>query len=200
MKAKRTLILVSGIILAIGAFSSIILALVAIIGAQPIIDLFQSASRMEYQSLVDAGQMLLEDMIEALEWERMFYAIYVYTFGISSLITGVLSGVFGGLLIAHSRKSDEIVATKKALIITSLVYAILLGNIIVIVLLICALIQKCEQSIAKEVNVEPANIVEVQPTDETGVDHKIKQLNILKETGAITQEEYVKLLKRIWND
>ena len=135
------------------------------------------------------------------EFERFINAIFIYTLGISSLITGSINAVLGGLLIAHSRKSDEIVATKKALIIISLVYAILENNVVIMVLLICTLVQKTEfVSVKEDAHVEPTNIVEVNPIDESDTDYKIKQLNILKETGAITQEEYVKLLKRILND
>ncbi len=202
MKTKRTLTLVSGILLAIGAFSALLLAIIALIGARPLLNFLEEVSRTAYEELVNAGQMLVEDMQETLEFERLINAVVIYSFAISSLITGAINAVFGGLLIAHSRKSDEVVANKKALIITSLVYAILSSNIVVMVLLICALVQKTEYVSVQEqpTNTNPTEIVEVQSLDETSVDYKIKQLNILKETGAITKEEYVKLLKRILND
>lgn len=201
MKTKRTLTLVSGILLAVSAFSALIIALIALIGAKPLLDFVENMSREYYQQLVDAGQMLLEDLQDTLEFERLSNTIFIYTFGITLLFNGAISAVLGGLLIAHSRKSDEIVANKKALIITSLVYTILENNIVVMVLLICALVQKTDYVTVEKQSTENSNeTVDVQNVEETGVDYKIKQLNILKETGAVTQEEYVKLLKRILND
>ena len=244
MKAKRTLTLISGILLILLAVGAVVTAIGIFVLKGPVVEsltqIVYDMTMSEAQVLVDAGEMLLTDAIALAEETATIFQNTVGVFfipaAIGVLFGGVLHAVVGGLLIAHSRKSDEVVATKKAILVIGLIFAILTSNLLVMILLICALAKKVQyepaftppvsetvypvQPTAEPVvtPVQPVQEEVVTPVQETPaqpeveqvapvqnsapetVDEKIRQLKAMRDSGAITQDEYVELLKKVFNN
>lgn len=242
MKTKRTLSLVSGILLILLAVGAVIAAIAIFVLRAPVVEAVSSMvyelTMSEMLPLIEAGEVLEADAINAaLEaaaaFEQMVGIVFVPA-GIGVILGGVIHAVFGGLLVAHSRKSDEVVATKKTLLILSLIFSILTSNLLVMILLICALAKKVEVQqnnfetvapvnnapvapVAPVVNNTPVTPVASEPTvapvveevvaqpsaqdvvaSAGSVDEKVSKLKAMRDSGAISQDEYVELLKKLF--
>lgn len=235
MKTKRTLSLVSGILLILLAVGAIITAVAIFALKAPIVEaLEQIVNEMVTTELGYTGELTPEQIAEiekgVSEIMGMVGMIFI-PFGVGALLGGVIHAVFGGLLIAHSKKSDEIVATKKTLLILTLVFTIFTSNLLVMILIICALAKKVEveqngyEAVAPVNNttvnnapVTPATpVTPVAPVQETvvaqqpaqtsvqdvvssagSVDEKVSKLKAMRDSGAISQDEYVELLKKLF--
>lgn len=242
MKTKRTLSLVSGILLILLAVGAIITAVAIFALKAPIVEaLEQILNEMVATELGYTGELTPEQLAEiekgVSDIMGMVGMVFI-PFGAGALLGGVIHAVFGGLLIAHSRKSDEIVATKKTLLILTLVFSILTSNLLVMILIICALAKKVEVEqnnfetvapvnnapvapVAPVVNNTPVTPVASEPTvapvvepvvepvaaqpsaqdivaNAGSVDEKVSKLKAMRDSGAISQEEYVELLKKLF--
>lgn len=213
MKNKRSLILASGILFIISAVSYILLSLIVATSIDGIVQIIG----VELSELVEVGELTTEyvnyimNLINTLIWV-----------GVGILLAfAVVDMVLGILLVKHSKKNDEIVARKKGLVITSLVFSFICGGIVSAILLILALCTKVNLDENKQVvepvapavsngetkemsNMERELTQPKQPEQKTVVNdkyaEKIRKLQNLRDSGAITKEEYDKLLSQVFED
>ncbi len=235
MKTKRTLSLVSGILLILLAVGAVITAVAIFVLKAPIIDAFKEIiTETVTAELGYTGELTPEQLAEITDGVNAIMdpiGMLFIPLGVGALLGGVIHAIFGGLLIAHSRKSDEVVATKKTLLVLSLVFSILTSNLLVMILIICALAKKVEVEQNNFETVAPANsapvnntpvtpvapVVNNTPVQETvvaeqpaqtsvedvvagagSVDEKVSKLKAMRDSGAISQDEYVELLKKLF--
>ena len=211
MKNKRSLILASGILFIISAVSFVGTSFLVALSINPTISYLSN----EFYELAAVGEMNPEYIGQLLN----FIKIMLWCLVGVCIIFAVVDVVFGVLLIKHSKKSDEIVSKNKALIITSLVFAFICGGLISAILLIVALCIKEDVSVAKDEKLEDVSknssddlknkTSETTLNDSANAQNnivnekyavKIIRLKKLRDSGAITKEEYDKLLKQVFLD
>lgn len=211
MKNKRSLILASGILFIISAVSFVGTSFLVAFSIDPTISYLSN----EFYELAAVGEMNPEYIGQLLN----FIKIMLWCLVGVCIIFAVIDVVFGVLLIKHSKKSDEIVSKNKALIITSLVFAFICGGLISAILLIVALCIKEDAIVAKDEKLEDlskntSDDLKNQTSETTLNDSanaqnnivnekyavKIIRLKKLRDSGAITKEEYDKLLKQVFLD
>lgn len=203
MKQKRSEILTAGIFYILSAVTHIILAI--IIGCTIDSELIPEIEA-EFDELIAIGEMTQEVAVELLNLYYMIAQVIV----IFLAIIAIVDIVMGILLIKHSNASDEIVANKKALLITSLVLAFMFSGLVTVIMLILALCAKAETP-AVESTVVTGTVTNTETVSEETKDvqsdeinkkyeSKIKKLQALRDSGAISQDEYATLLKQIFKD
>lgn len=203
MRQKRSEILTGGIFYILSAVTHIFLAI--IIGCT-IDSVLIPEIEAEFDELIAIGELTQEGAVELLN----FYYLVAQVIVIFLAIIAIVDIVMGILLIKHSKASDDIVANKKALLITSLVLAFMFSGIVTVIMLILALCAKVETPVVESTmvsgtvtNAETAGeeTKDVQ-SDEINkkYESKIKKLQALRDSGAISQDEYAILLKQIFKD
>lgn len=203
MRQKRSEILTGGIFYILSAVTHIFLAI--IIGCT-IDSVLIPEIEAEFDELIAIGELTQEAAVELLN----FYYIIAQVIVIFLAIIAIVDIVMGILLIKHSKASDDIVANKKALLITSLVLAFMFSGIVTVIMLILALCAKVETPVVENTMVsgtvtntetvgeETKNV----QSDEINkkYESKIKKLQALRDSGAISRDEYATLLKQIFKD
>ena len=191
MKQKRALLLASGIIFVIIA---VLYAMIAL-AAMPNIDtVIMPIVKAELDELVLIGEIeLTENTLESIKSVINIMLIFMVVIAIVDMIIGVM-------LIRRSKESDKVILEKKNLVITAIVVSLFTSGLITTILLICALYKPVETSCAEAVmtNSTVENIEQKQVNDK--YETKIRRLQDLRDKGAITKEEYQKLLKQIFED
>ena len=191
MKQKRALLLASGIIFVIIA---VLYAMIAL-AAMPNIDtVIMPIVKAELDELVLIGEIELTDnTLESIKSVINVALIFMVVIAIVDMIIGVM-------LIRRSKESDKVILEKKNLVITAIVVSLFTSGLITTILLICALYKPVETSRAEAVmtNSTVENIEQKQVNDK--YETKIRRLQDLRDKGAITKEEYQKLLKQIFED
>lgn len=198
MKTKKTLILLSGIFFILAAVS---LLLTGILCVTYFNTTFLELIRFELEQLVYVGEMTsqyVESIMGLFHMLMWFLAIYSFVFCIVDIVLGVL-------LIKRSNASDEVLREGKGLLIASLIVSFLGGSLVTIILLIIALSikEKPENVVVKPENV-PYSVTDTVETKFNVVNEKyeskIRKLQTLRDSGAITKEEYEILLKQVFKD
>lgn len=203
MRQKRSEILTGGIFYILSAVTHIFLAIV--IGCT-IDSVLIPEIEAEFDELIAIGEMTQEVAVELLNLYYMIAQVIV----IFLAIIAIVDIVMGILLIKHSKASDEIVANKKALLITSLVLAFMFSGLVTVIMLILALCAKVETPVV-EGTVVAGTVTNTETVSEETKDvqsdeinkkyeSKIKKLQALRDSGAISQDEYATLLKQIFKD
>lgn len=211
MKNKKSLILASGILFIFSAVSFVGTSFLVALSINPTISYLSN----EFYELAAVGEMNPEYIGQLLN----FIKIMLWCLVGVCIIFAVVDVVFGVLLIKHSKKSDEIVLKNKALIITSLVFSFICGGLISAILLIMVLCIKEDAIVAKDEKLEDvsknsSDDLKNQTSETTLNDSANEQNNIvnekyavkiirlkkLRDSGAITKEEYDKLLKQVFLD
>ena len=191
MKQKRALLLASGIIFVIIA---VLYAMIAL-AAMPNIDtVIMPIVKAELDELVLIGEIeLTENTLESIKSVINVVLIFMVVIAIVDMIIGVM-------LIRRSKESDKVILEKKNLVITAIVVSLFTSGLITTILLICALYKPVETSRTEAVmtNSTVENIEQKQVNDKYEI--KIRRLQDLRDKGAITKEEYQKLLKQIFED
>ena len=191
MKQKRALLLASGIIFVIIA---VLYAMIAL-AAMPNIDtVIMPIVKAELDELVLIGEIeLTENTLESIKSVINVVLIFMVVIAIVDMIIGVM-------LIRRSKESDKVILEKKNLVITAIVVSLFTSGLITTILLICVLYKPVETSRAETVmtNSTVENIEQKQVNDK--YETKIRRLQDLRDKGAITKEEYQKLLKQIFED
>ena len=191
MKQKRALLLASGIIFVIIA---VLYAMIAL-AAMPNIDtVIMPIVKAELDELVLIGEIELTDnTLESIKSVINVALIFMVVIAIVDMIIGVM-------LIRRSKESDKVILEKKNLVITAIVVSLFTSGLITTILLICALYKPVETSRAEAVMTKSTveNIEQKQVNDK--YETKIRRLQDLRDKGAITKEEYQKLLKQIFED
>ena len=122
-------------------------------------------------------------------------------------VMAIVDLVLGISLIKHSKASDKILLGKRVLVITSIIVAFFTAGSIISILLIVAMSVKVEtiesQTESNVVN-NTATSTTIDNMDQTQINEKyeskIRRLQDLRDKGAITKEEYQKLLKQIFEE
>ena len=192
MKQKRGLLLASGIIFVIIAVMYMIIALAAI----PSIDsVIMPIVEAELDELVMIGEAeLAENTLESIKITINFVLIFIAIIAIVDMFIGVK-------LIRHSKESDSVILEKKNLVVAAIVVSIFTSSLIIAIMLIWSLNVKVdtrESSYVVIPNSTFENADQKQINDK--YEMKIRRLQDLRDKGAITKEEYQKLLKQIFED
>jgi hypothetical protein len=191
MKQKRALLLASGIIFVIIA---VLYAMIAL-AAMPNIDtVIMPIVKAELDELVLIGEIeLTENTLESIKSVINVVLIFMVVIAIVDMIIGVM-------LIRRSKESDKVILEKKSLVVTAIIVSVFTSGLITTILLVCALYKPVETLRAEAVmtNSTVENIEQKQVNDKYEI--KIRRLQDLRDKGAITKEEYQKLLKQIFED
>ena len=198
MKLKRGLLLASGIIFIVIAALYAIIAIVSV----PMFDtIILPLLEAELEELVMIGE-------EELANELRNYMDFMQNGAVVLLaVMAIVDLVLGILLIKHSKASDKILLEKRVLVITSIIVAFFTAGSIISILLIVAMSVKVEtietQTDSNVVN-NTATSTTIDNMDQTQINEKyeskIRRLQDLRDKGAITKEEYQKLLKQIFEE
>ena len=113
---------------------------------------------------------------------------------IVSLVFGLLSVVFGVYFIVISKKwSEEVFLTKKTqYIVLTIISFLLCGNFLTLIFLLLALYSKNGNATAQVAT----NNINEENENKKMLD-EIEKLKNLKDSGALTDEEYTELLSKI---
>lgn len=110
---------------------------------------------------------------------------------ITTLVFGFVSILFGVYFIVISKKWSEerFLAKKTQYIVMTIISFVLCGNILTLIFLLIALFNKKEQTV---------NVVSSSDEgDNKKMLDEIEKLKKLKDSGALTEEEYTELLSKI---
>lgn len=194
MIQKRRLALASGIIL---IFSALMYILLAVCGLS-----FNDAEaanelRVMLEELVLIGELAVEEVDTLIDAFKKFAVLIT----IICAVIAATNITLGVLLIRFSRAKDDIVRSKKALILTSAIVSIFTSGLLCAALLFIAYFTNTDRvvvDITQNVQTENANITQKDINEK--YETKIRRLQNLRDSGAITKEEYNKLLKQIFED
>ena len=194
MIQKRRLALASGIIL---IFSALMYILLAVFGLS-----FNDAEavnelRTMLEELVLIGELAVEEVDTLIDAFKKFAVLIT----IICAVIAATNITLGVLLIRFSRAKDDIVRSKKALILTSAIVSIFTSGLLCAALLFIAYYTNTDRvvvDITQNVQTENANITQKDINEK--YETKIRRLQNLRDSGAITKEEYNKLLKQIFED
>ena len=198
MKLKRGLLLASGIIFIVIAALYAIIAIVSV----PMFDtIILPLLEAELEELVMIGEEeLANELRNYMDFMQNGMVVLLAVMAIVDLVLGIL-------LIKHSKASDKILLEKRVLVITSIIVAFFTAGSIISILLIVAMSVKVEtietQTDSNVVN-NTATSTTIDNMDQTQINEKyeskIRRLQDLRDKGAITKEEYQKLLKQIFEE
>lgn len=192
MKQKRGLLLASGIIFVIIAVMYMIIALAAI----PSIDsVIMPIVEAELDELVMIGEAeLAENTLESIKITINFVLIFIAIIAIVDMFIGVK-------LIRHSKESDSAILEKKNLVVAAIVVSIFTSSLIIAIMLIWSLNVKVDTRESSYVVIPNSTFEHAdQKQINDKYEMKIRRLQDLRDKGAITKEEYQKLLKQIFED
>ena len=191
MKQKRGLLLASGIIFVVIAALYAIIAIVAIPSVDSVI---MPIIEAEVEELVMIGEAELAE--ETLNTMKLSLNIVI----ISMVVIAIVDMILGIKLIKLSKASDKVITEKRKLIVTAMVVSIFAAGLMVTILLCLALYLRVDeeprQVVVQTIPTENMNQAQINEKYET----KIRRLQDLRDKGAITKEEYQKLLKQIFEE
>ena len=190
MKQKRGVLLASGIIFGVIAVMYAIITLAAIPNVDSVIMPLLEA---EMEELIMIGEPeLAEETFAAMK-----SALYIFI--VAMAVMAIVDMVLGVLLIKHSKASDDVIKNKKGLVKTAAIVAVFTSGIIITILLILSLYYNVEESVQVVKQAEDIDNMDQKQVNDK-FESKIRRLQHLRDTGAITKEEYQKLLKQIFEE
>lgn len=184
-KSKKTLILVSAILsLSIALLSLIALAFIATSSKEII--------RVIYESLASDDGVELWVAVES--YQKIVESLFVFL----TIVLGLSSAanIFVGTSLLVSLKKASSMDSIRGIVITCTILSFLLGGsiLIAILLLITLMSEEKEET--------PAEVLEKETVasalnEQNKIIESVKKIKELKDSGAITEEEYKAMLKQI---
>ncbi len=185
-KTRKTLILVSAIFMAL-AFVSNLISFIRLT-VNPVVYL------SDYIEIFEALQAEGEIVIDIAELQQMLYSV-LFTY---YLVTMVASLAFSIFFFVWLRYNEEQFKEKRTMfIVISILQIVFVRSLVATVCSLVAVFAKDKAVVKVEQNTSQQIANGSQPEVKDDMVDQINRLKKLKESGAITDEEYAKLLSNI---
>lgn len=184
-KNKKTLILVSAILSLCVALISVLMLVVIATGSKEII-------RIIYESLA------LEDGVElwvAVEsYQKVVEGIFVFF----TIILGLSSAanIFVGTSLLISLKKASSMDSIRGMVLACTIISFLLGGSIVIAILLLVALMSDSKTKTPTEEIEESGVKSAL-SEQDKIIERVKKIKELKDSGAITEDEYKAMLKQI---
>lgn len=185
-KTRKTLILVSAIFLAL-AFVSNLISFIRLT-VNPV------GYLSDYVEIFEALQVEGEIVIDLVELQQILYGA-LFTFYLATMVASLVFSIFFFVWLKYDE--EQFKEKRTLFIVISILQIVFVRNLVATICSLVAVFAKTKTVVKVEQNTNQQVANGSQPEVKDDMVDQINRLKKLKESGAITDEEYAKLLSNI---